>query len=115
MLGFDREKFGLLDRWSHKRGLHVKVQLYFFTYRTLFWDPKQGRSSRGHPATTLIDQLERHDSSLLRQDLASVMANRWQWDRFIKSVQVRRNRKVDRTLTYTFWGKNIFVFSSLTP
>ena len=39
LLGFDWENFGLLDRWSHKRGLHVKVQLYFFTYRTLFWDP----------------------------------------------------------------------------
>ena len=69
----------------------MKVQLYFFTYRTLFWNPKHGRRSRGRPATTFTDQLE-SDRGLSRQDLASVVANRGKWDRFIKSVWVRQNR-----------------------
>ena len=44
------------------------------------WQTFKGACSRGHPATTFIDQLERHDSGLSRQDLASVMANRREWD-----------------------------------
>ena len=93
LLGFDWENFGLLDRWSHKRRLHVKVPLYFFTlYTALFWDLKHGRRSRGCQATTFIDQLERRDSGLSRQDLAPIMANRQKWDRPIKSVRVHQNR-----------------------
>ena len=43
--------------------------------RLLRLEPNHGKRSRGHPATTFIDQIE-SDTSLSRQDLASVMANR---------------------------------------
>ena len=56
-------------------------------YQLLLWDPKHGRRSRGRPATTFMDQLE-SGTGLSRQDLASVMANRGEWDRLIKSVRV---------------------------
>ena len=46
-----------------------------------------GSRSRERPATILIDQLER-DTGLSRQDLASVMANRREWDRLINSLRV---------------------------
>ena len=45
------------------------------------WEPKHCRRSRGRRATTFIDQLET-DTSLSRQDLASVIANRQEWERF---------------------------------
>ena len=71
----------------------MKVPLYFFAlYTALFWDLKHGRRSRGCQATTFIDQLERRDSGLSRQDLAPIMANRQKWDRPIKSVRVHQNR-----------------------
>ena len=54
----------------------------------LLWDPKRGSRSRERPATIFIDQLE-SDTGLSRQDLASVMANRREWDRIIKSPRVR--------------------------
>ena len=46
-----------------------------------------GSRSRERPATILIDQLE-SDTGLSRQDLASVMANRREWDRLINSLRV---------------------------
>ena len=61
-------------------------------FKNFIWDPKHGRRSRGRvwgrSATTFIDQLE-NDNGLSRQDLASVMANKLEWDRLIKSVLVR--------------------------
>ena len=54
----------------------------------LLWDPKRGSRSRERPATIFIDQLE-SDTGLSRQDLTSVMANRREWDRLIKSLRVR--------------------------
>ena len=39
-----------------------------------------GRRSRGRPATTFIDQLE-NDTGLSGHDLASVMANKLEWNR----------------------------------
>ena len=47
-----------------------------------------GSRSRECPATILIDQLE-SDTGLSRQDLASVTANRREWDRLINSLRVR--------------------------
>ena len=56
--------------------------------KLLLWDPKRGSLSRERPATIFIDQLE-SDTGLLRQDLASVMANRREWGRLKKSLRVR--------------------------
>ena len=58
---------------------------YFFNQFN--WEPKHGKRSGGRQATTFIDQLE-SDTGLSRQDLASVMANRREWDRLIKPVRV---------------------------
>ena len=54
----------------------------------LLWDPKRGSRLRERPATIFIDHLE-SDTGLSREDLASVMANRWEWDRIVKLPRVR--------------------------
>ena len=64
--------------------------------------PKKGRT-----ATTFVDQLE-SDPCLTRQDLASIMANRLDWDRLIKSVQVRP-KEIDRPYSYSTFFSLIVV------
>ena len=69
----------------------------------ILWGPKYGRRPRGRTATTSIDQLQ-SDSSLSRQDLASVMANRQEWDRLIKSVRVHP-KQIDKYKNYGIASK----------
>ena len=57
----------------------------------LFWEPRHGKRSRGRPATTYIDQLER-DTGLSRQNLPRVMEQRKDWKKLIQIIRARSNR-----------------------
>ena len=80
----------------------------------LFQEPKHGRHSKGAPSNNqqhLLTNLE-SDTSLSRQDLASVMANRREGDRFIKSVRVHP-KQIDRQMQHPFCLQFKFQLSSL--
>ena len=80
----------------------------------LLWEPKHGRHSKGAPTNNkqrLLTNLE-SDTSLSRQDLAPVMANRQEWDRFIKSVRVHP-KQIDRQMQLPFCLQFMFHLSSL--
>ena len=79
-----------------KKTLKAKSQLHFtdtckyfgiVVSQLLLWDPMHSRCSRGHPATAFVDQLE-EDTGLFRQDLPAIMADKGEWDKLIKLVQV---------------------------
>ena len=53
----------------------------------LFWEPSKGKRTRGRPAMTYIDQLEK-DTCLPRQELPKIMENRTEWKKLVKSVRV---------------------------
>ena len=80
-----------------------------------FGNQNMADTQRGHPATTnniiLLTNLE-SDTSLLRQDRASVMANRREWERFIKSVRVHL-KQIDRQMQLPFCLQFMFQLSSL--
>ena len=73
---------------------------------------KHCKRSRGRPATTFIDQLE-PESGLSRQDLASIMANRWEWDSIIKSGGCARNRQIDSHKVVLGPTKYVFLFQGV--
>lgn len=80
----------------------------------LLWGPKHGRHSKGAPSDNqqhLLTNLE-SDTSLLRQDRASVMANRREWERFIKSVRVHL-KQIVRQMQLPFCLQFMFQLSSL--
>ena len=80
----------------------------------LLWEPKHGRHSKGAPSNNqqhLLTNLE-SDTSLLRQDRASVMANRREWERFIKSVRVHL-KQIVRQMQLPFCLQFMFQLSSL--
>ena len=56
--------------------------------KLLFWQPTQGRRSRGRPAQTYIDQMER-DTGLLRTEIPTVMEDRKEWKDLILNVRAR--------------------------
>ena len=80
----------------------------------LLWEPKHGMHSKGAPSNNqqhLLTNLK-SDTSLLRQDLASVIANRREWDRFIKSALVHP-KQTDRQMQLPFCVQFMFQLSSL--
>ena len=54
----------------------------------LFWELSRGKRTRGRPAMTYIDQLEK-DTCLPRQELPKIMEDRTEWIKLVKSVRVR--------------------------
>ena len=83
-------------------------------FQLLLWEPKHGRHSKAAPSNNqqhLLTNLE-SDTSLSRQDLASVMANRPEWARFIKSVRVHP-KQIDRQMQLPFCLQFMFQLSSL--
>ena len=57
-------------------------------HQTLLWDPKHGKRSRGRPAITYIDVLEK-DTGIDRDVLPGAMDDRKQWRIFVDSARVR--------------------------
>ena len=52
----------------------------------LMWEPSRGKRTRGRPAMTYLDQLEK-DTCIQRQEVPNIMENRTEWKKLIMSVR----------------------------
>ena len=77
--------------------------------KLLFWQPTQGRRSRGRPAQTYIDQMER-DTGLLRTEIPTIMEDRKEWKDLILNVRARSIQQQQQSSSWSSLLLALFYF-----